>query len=74
MGKSDNIEAARKSDKSTARSMTGKPKVSRKLVSFQTPTETYEKFTHINDQLGISNTTALNLYIAEYVKEHAEMI
>lgn len=75
MGKFDNKEANRVAVKSTAKSMSGQNnKAARKLVSFQATPDMYNKFTYINEQLGITNTAALNLFIATYVKEHADMI
>lgn len=75
MGKFDNKEATRAAEKSTAKSMSGqKAKNEKKLVSFQAAPEMYSKFSYINEQLGITNTAALNLFIADYVKEHADMI
>ena len=75
MGKFDNKEATRANTKSTAKSMGDKnTKIEKKLISFQAPVEMYKKFTYINQQLGITNTTAINLFIANYVKEHSELI
>lgn len=75
MGKFDSKEAARVAEKSTAKSMSGrKAKNEKKLVSFQAASEMYSKFSYINEQLGITNTAALNLFIADYVKEHSDMI
>jgi len=75
MGKFDTKEATRTIERSPARSMGGqKAKGDKKLVSFQAATEMYGKFDFINKQRGITNTTALNLMIENYVKEHAEML
>ena len=65
MGKFDNKEATRAAEKSTAKSMSGqKAKSEKKLVSFQAAPEMYSKFSYINEQLGITNTAALKLYIS----------
>ncbi len=78
MGKFDNKEASKKAvgaTRSTAKAMGAKKAaVNKRLVSFQTPTVAYEKFTYINSQLGITNTAALNLMIADYIKNHNDII
>lgn len=78
MGKFDNKEASRKAAgtaRSTAKAMSGaKAAVNKRLVSFQTPTDAYQTFTYINAHLGITNTTALNLMIADYIKQHSDLL
>ena len=78
MGKFDNKEASKKAagaTRSTAKAMgAAKNTVNKRLVSFQTPADAYEKFTYINAHLGITNTTALNLMIADYIKNHNDIL
>ena len=74
MGKFDAVENKRNATKSTAKAMTQKPKAAKRLVSFQTPVETYEKFSAINGKRGISNSTAINLMISEYVDKYIDSI
>ena len=75
MGKFTDKEAERVEAKSTAKAMSStKSKATKRLVSFQAADEMYKKFTYINEQMGVSNTTVLNLYIADYVKEHSDLI
>lgn len=76
MGKFDNKEATSSTikSKSAAKSMGAPKKAEKKLVSFQAAPEMYSKFSYINDQLGLSNTAAINILIADYVKQHADMI
>lgn len=75
MGKFDEKEAERIGAKSTANAMSSiKAKTAKRLVSFQAVDEMYKKFSYINEQMGVSNTTVLNLYIAEYVKSHSDII
>lgn len=75
MGKFTDKETERVATKSTAKAMSStKIKAPKRLVSFQAADEMYKRFTYINEQIGISNTTVLNLYIADYVKSHSDMI
>lgn len=75
MGKFDNKEGSRTNGQSAAKRMgSGKNKVEKKLVSFQASAEMYKKFTYINSVLGINNTTAINLFIADYVQKNSDKL
>ena len=77
MSKLEEKELARAKSvpRSTAKAMSGmKAKPAKKLVSFQASPEMYQKFSYINDQLGLTNTGAINQMIAQYVKEHSDML
>lgn len=46
----------------------------KKMISMNVPEDMLKKFTFINKKKGISNTAVLNMYIAEYVSENADLL
>lgn len=46
------------------------PEKKNKMISASVNVENYEAFTRINKSKGMSNNSALNMLIADYIKEY----
>lgn len=74
MGKFDKRESERGAARTTAALMRSPFKATKKLISLNVVSETYDKFMMINARRGIANSAVLNLLIEEYVKENEEKL
>jgi antitoxin component of RelBE/YafQ-DinJ toxin-antitoxin module len=51
-----------------------KNNVKDKVVSAKFNSDTYKQFSEINTKMGITNNSALNMILAQYVKEHSDWL
>ena len=65
--------------KNTAKEKTAVKKIAKnnikdKVVSTKFNSDTYKQFSEINTKMGITNNSALNMILAQYVRDHSDWL
>ncbi|MBQ1574194.1 MAG: hypothetical protein IIZ78_23970 [Clostridiales bacterium] len=65
--------------KNTAKEKTAVKKIAKnnikdKVVSAKFNSDTYKQFSEINTKMGITNNSALNMILAQYVRDHSDWL
>lgn len=62
------------SKEKTAVKKIAKNNIKDKVVSAKFNSDTYKQFSEINTKMGITNNSALNMILAQYVRDHSDWL